>query len=54
MTDRVKTITVSRDQVSAARALVKLRGGLDKVDPVIAKIALAVPRSRVAHDSKVS
>jgi len=54
MTDRAKMITVSRDQVSAARALVRLHGGLDKVDPVIAKIASAVPRSRVTHGSKAS
>jgi hypothetical protein len=54
MTDRAKTVTVSRDQVSAARALVQLHGGLDKVDPVIAKIAKALPRNRVTHDSKAS
>jgi hypothetical protein len=54
MTGATKTITVSHDQVSAARALVRLRGGLDKVDPVIAKIASAVPRRRVTHDSKAS
>ncbi|MDQ1732669.1 MAG: hypothetical protein QOK10_2828 [Pseudonocardiales bacterium] len=52
--DNTKTITVSRDQVSAARALVRLRGGLDKVDPVIAKIASAEPRSQSTHDSKAS
>jgi len=51
MTDRAKTVTVSRDQVSAARALVQLHGGLDKVDPVIAK---ALPRNRVTRDSKAS
>lgn len=28
-----KTVRVSRDQVSAARALIRLRGGVDKVDP---------------------
>jgi len=51
MTDAVKPkiIRVSRDQVSAARALVRLRGGVDKVDPVIAKIAAAVPRSANAR-----
>jgi hypothetical protein len=37
----MKTITVSPDQVSAARALIELRGGVDKVDPVIVRIANA-------------
>jgi hypothetical protein len=37
----MKTITVSRVQVAAARALIELRGGEDKVDPLIAKIAHA-------------
>ena len=36
-----KTVRVSPDQVSAARALIRLRGGVDKVDPVIAKVASA-------------
>ena len=56
MTDAVKpkTIRVSRDQVSAARALVRLRGGVDKVDPVIAKVALATPRSATARGSNAS
>jgi hypothetical protein len=54
MTKAVKTVTVSPDQVSAARALVQLRGGLDKVDPVIAKIASALPRVRATHGSKAS
>lgn len=41
-----KTVRVSRDQVSAARALIRLRGGVDKVDPVIAKVASARARAR--------
>ncbi len=38
-----KTIRVTRDQVSAARALIQLRGGTDKVDPLVRKIATASP-----------
>jgi uncharacterized membrane protein len=41
-----KTIKVTRDQVSAARALIKLRGGPDKVDPLVRKIAEAAPSPR--------
>jgi hypothetical protein len=37
----MKTITVSRQQVVAARALIQLSGGEDKVDPVIVRIAHA-------------
>lgn len=44
-----KTMRVSRDQVSAARALIRLRGGVDKVDPVIAKVASARPRKAAEH-----
>lgn len=36
-----KIIKVTRDQVLSARALIELRGGPEKVDPVIAKIAQA-------------
>lgn len=36
-----KVIRVTRDQVSSARALIKLRGGEDKVDPDIVVIAHA-------------
>lgn len=35
------TIHVSSDQVDAARALIRIRGGEDKVDPVIVRIAHA-------------
>ena len=43
------TITVSHVQVAAARALINLRGGEDKVDPVIVRIAHAEkPRSTAA------
>jgi hypothetical protein len=38
-----RIIRVSRDQVSAARALIVLHGGADKVDPLIRKIAEAKP-----------
>lgn len=44
-----KVIRVSRDQVSAARALIDLRGGADKVDPVIAKVAQASPRTETGR-----
>lgn len=37
------TIKVSRQQVIAARALIELRGGEDKVDPWIVAIAHAEP-----------
>ncbi len=36
-----KTIYVSSDQIDAARTLIRLRGGEDKVDPVIVRIAHA-------------
>lgn len=38
-----RVVRVSRDQISAARALIRLRGGEDEVDPVIVKIANAEP-----------
>lgn len=40
-TTPTRTVYVSHDQVSAARALVRMLGGLDKVEPLIAKIATA-------------
>jgi uncharacterized membrane protein len=39
----MRIVKVSREQVTAARALIELRGGADKVSPVIAKIAQAAP-----------
>lgn len=56
MTDPTKSriITVRRDQVSAARALVGLRGGVDKVDPSIAKIPLAERRHAASSGSQAS
>ena len=36
-------VRVSRDQVESAQLLVKLSGGADKVDPIIARIAAATP-----------
>ena len=36
-----KVVVVSDEQVSAAQALVRISGGIDKVDPLIAKIAQA-------------
>ncbi len=38
------TVVVSAEQVESARALVAIAGGLDKVDPLIAKIAVAPVR----------
>jgi len=40
-----KLIHVTRDQVSAARALIELRGAIEHVDTLTAKIAAATPRS---------
>jgi hypothetical protein len=40
-----RIVKVTRDQVHSARALIELRGGPDKVDPVIVKIANARPAS---------
>lgn len=48
------TVVVTSEQVEAARLLVELKGGLDKVDPVIAKIAQAKPRPRNPDDRKAS
>jgi hypothetical protein len=36
-----RVVKVSRDQIQSARALIRLSGGEDKVDPVIVKIAHA-------------
>lgn len=41
-----KVVKVTPDQVLSARALIELRGGPDKVDPVIVKIANAAPPAR--------
>jgi len=41
-----RTVRVTRRQVESAKALVKLRGGLDKADPYIRKIATAERASR--------
>jgi hypothetical protein len=38
-----KTIRVSPVQVAAARALIELRGGEDKVDPWVVRVAHAEP-----------
>jgi len=43
VTEKMRIVKVSRDQVTAPRALIELRGGADKVDPLIAKIAQAGP-----------
>ncbi|MBN9609587.1 MAG: hypothetical protein BGO26_12410 [Actinobacteria bacterium 69-20] len=40
-TSDIEVVRVSRDQISAARALIHMAGGEDKVDPIIAKIANA-------------
>jgi hypothetical protein len=42
----VTTITVTVEQVEFAQALVEIAGGLDKVDPLIARIAIAPPKPR--------
>jgi hypothetical protein len=39
-------IKVSRDQIQSAKALIRLSGGEDKVDPEIVKIAHAERRQR--------
>ncbi len=36
-----QVIKVSRDQIQSAKALIRLSGGEDRVDPVIVKIANA-------------
>jgi hypothetical protein len=41
VTKKMRIVKVSRDQVTAARALIELRGGADKIHPLIAKIAQA-------------
>ena len=38
-----RVVKVTRDQVHSARALIRLSGGEDKVDPVIVRIANARP-----------
>ena len=45
-----RSVKVTRDQVQSARALIRLRGGEDKVAPVIVRIAHArrLPRSEAA------
>ena len=40
------TIHVTSDQVDAARTLIKIAGGEDKVDPVIVRIANAEKTQR--------
>jgi hypothetical protein len=41
-----KTVFVTDEQVESAQTLVRISGGLDKVDPLIAKIAQAKPRRK--------
>lgn len=36
-------VRVKRSQVQAAQLLIKLAGGADKVEPIIARIAAAAP-----------
>jgi hypothetical protein len=43
-----QTIVVSHMQVQAAKAVIELAGGPEKVDPLIVKIAAAKPRKRGA------
>ena len=49
-----RTIVVDDEQIESAQALVAISGGLDKVDPLIAKIATAKPQPRKEDDRKVS
>lgn len=46
------TIVVTDDQVESAKALVAISGGPDKVDPLIAKIASAKPRTDKSHGTR--
>jgi hypothetical protein len=41
-----RVVKVTRDQIESAKALIRLRGGEDKVDPDIVLIANAHRRSR--------
>lgn len=49
-----RTIVVTDEQVESAQTLVAIKGGLDKVDPLIAKIATAKPRTAEDADRRVS
>lgn len=50
-----RIVVVSNEQYNAAQRLVRISGGLDKVDPLIAKIAQAEPatpeQKRLARQS---
>ena len=46
-----QVVRVSRDQVESARLLVKLSGGADKVEPIIARIAAATPAAEEHRQS---
>jgi hypothetical protein len=48
------TIVVSHMQVQAAKAVIELAGGPDKVDPLIVKIAAAKPRTRTPETGKTA
>ncbi|HZC70700.1 MAG TPA: hypothetical protein VE442_08405 [Jatrophihabitans sp.] len=50
----MRTIKVTHRQVESARLAVKIAGGLDKVDPLIAKIATAERPSRNGEDEAKS
>jgi hypothetical protein len=47
-----RIIVVSHLQVEAAKTVVELAGGVDNVDPLIAKIAAAKPRKLTAGADK--
>lgn len=49
-----KTIVVTDEQVESARALVRISGGIDKVDPLIRKIAEARPRRDTSKEPAAS
>lgn len=45
MTATKRVVRVSQEQISAARAVIRMSGGADKVSPLIRKIAEAAPRA---------
>jgi hypothetical protein len=47
-----RTIVVSHQQVEAAKAVIELAGGPDKVDPLILRIAAAKPKKRTSSADK--
>lgn len=50
MTTTKRVVRVSQEQISAARAVIRMSGGPDKVTPLIRKIAEAGPPSHGVVD----